>query len=286
MPDQDAQGGGVSNAIKDAAGSIPDVYYDLIGRLPAGLVLVSSVTWVIASTASASSPTELLRMTNHVSTGIVSIILIGGGITTYAIGLLLSGPGRLLAMLHQAGDFRVAFDALSSDRQAVLKAFFERTLEELRQFRIFDSEERRLHFTLKSKSPHAQSRILAKMRAEVALTYNLQAAALLAVVFTAVYTGLVATASRPRMPEFLILGSIFGLSFVASFARARNYYSVEFGMMERAYLSASERLRLPPESPKDVPNIAGGYWKRQKEYFKWCWFFGAMIIFVGIVLFR
>ena len=233
----------IRGALKEAASVVPDVFYDLIGRVPPGALLLISVGWTVVSVEFTVTPAKLLTTLNGLTSGFWTVAVLLGTLFSYAIGLLMSGPGRLWARVAQARHFVNAVESLSKERQAIVDAFLRHNRTRLAEFPIFDKEERRLHFTLKPRLVDGESRILSKMRAEVALTYNLQAAASTAMAFNAVYL-LVRRESLERPAEWTLLTFVFLLAFSASYARSRNYYTVELGMLKRDHLNSEDLLKL------------------------------------------
>jgi len=196
----------------NAAGLIPEVYYDLIARVPAGGFVVLALLGLYHP--------ELYRtvIEGKIETGVAVLLVFVFSVLSYAVGLLLSPLGNWIVERFWCRIFAEASckykDLIPGIMKDLAIAYYplptkgssENSSSELAPEQISTSDQygriyRQLHEFLKEADPQAKV-VLPKMQAEAALCANLTAGLLL--VF-------VASVCRPRDMHLALVWTIIGL---------------------------------------------------------------------------
>lgn len=199
---------------------IPDASYDMVARLPSGLIFLASVLWTILSTALGAdgARTALLAFANAPAVPAVLIIGIGLGLA-YMFGILLSPVSQLPARVTRSWIWNKVVDEMTEAGTA------NEFAEKLTTLRAITRHERSL---LLAANP-VRRPILRKMRAEMALADNLMAASILGALFAVAYPWLSTGQLSISRPHLVLLGIALVLSLIASPSRARTYFEFLIG---------------------------------------------------------
>ncbi|MBI3089294.1 MAG: hypothetical protein HYY96_01390 [Candidatus Tectomicrobia bacterium] len=265
----------LSSIASPIANLVPEIFYDLICRVPPGTALALFVMWML----------DMFKMGGVFSVDkfiaikfaplvILFSLLIGLG---YVIGIILTPIGDLLHRIYWI--FNCSKYSSLPDKT---KTWVNNTFKELNIPYIFPivrtaqerrtNQERRahqekptaqethyrridgyLHDFLKTENPQAKQ-VLAKMRAEAALCHNL-AAALIIMILVPSYISY-SYSSYWRTTLLLALFVILVLSIWAGYHRQARLIARQLSFL-LLVLSEKSRARNPQQEPRNVPTVPG-----------------------------
>ncbi len=168
------------------AALVPEVYYDLIARIPAGTFLVAALLVLYRPSL------RTIFISGNVRTGPALILLLFLVVAGYSVGLLLSCIGELVIRVYWDRVWRMVtdryldlvpkavaklgmrYEAVSWEEIRALPTRGERRRASQEAHQQYRRMYRQLHDFLKDADPQAKV-VLPKMQAEAALTSNLVA---------------------------------------------------------------------------------------------------------------
>lgn len=183
---------------KDWAAIIPEFYYDLISRIPAGTILLSIIGISVLSQA------QMLELKTWLFSGNIEgfpfvLIFIIFFCASYVISIPLTMFGAIVRILYSRAVWNLIKKTYPMEVQKLEKRYKSKA-NESRFYRL-------IHDDLKQSNRHALV-LLPKMSAEVSLCDNMTAALLLASLFIAVFS-----LASPRIIFFLLyLAAFFFIS--------------------------------------------------------------------------
>ncbi len=156
------------------ASLVPELYYDLIGRVPPGALLVVAVMWTLGL-FSTGSAFDLLKAQNWALPVVYLILLFAAG---YATGILLTPLGYLFRLSYMWWAYRVIMD----EYHDVVGDLCEKVGLEKPTFRSSDVHIDRINnemYEFVAKEGLDTTNVLPKMSAEAELCNNTAAALIL-----------------------------------------------------------------------------------------------------------
>lgn len=251
-------GVGAKGEAKALVDVIPDVFYDVIGRLPAGAAVLAGCGWAVFSSDVTRDGAKIARNLSQLSTGSVILILTAGVLFSHSAALLLNALARFIGSVCQPKAFADALRALPKEEQMAVALWISppstdacpkegqeptdstpderltwllRSLSEWEQggeSRLqFYLYERQLHFGLKAAGK--SSPISSKMRAEASLTCSLAAAFIWVLLFAFVYY-VIRGQICDRGIDFIVFAAV-GLPAMYSIrSRSLACYSFDMGL--------------------------------------------------------
>lgn len=163
---------------KDWAAIIPEFYYDLISRIPAGMVLLSVIGISVLS-QDQMSVLKAWLFAGKIEGFPFTIIFIIFFCTGYVVSIPLTMLGACVRKLYGHFIWALIKKAYAAEVQG-LERQYESKADESRFYCL-------IHDDLKQNNPHALL-LLPKMSAEVSLCDNLTAAFVLAVLFVSIFS--------------------------------------------------------------------------------------------------
>jgi hypothetical protein len=183
---------------KDWAAIIPEFYFDIISRIPAGTVLLLII--VITSLSQA----QMLELKTWLLSGKIegfpfTIVFVLFFCLGYVMSIPLTMFGALVHILYNRIILHLIKKSYPKEVQA-LEAKYEAEINKSKFYRL-------IHDELKQRNRHAMV-LLPKMSAEASLCDNLTAALILGVLFVTAFTCV-----SPRVTHFLLCIAVF--SFIS-----------------------------------------------------------------------
>lgn len=159
--------------VREWASLIPEIYYDLIARIPAGTLLVLGIlSYQRLLTSGAPFDLQKLRYSSGAFILVLLVLLLGTG---YVASMLLTPLcsflyGRYRPLLWKR--YREEYEKEIVEFMQVVQLKFQSVQPSKLDLRQIEEFEQQMHDFLMAKSDHARV-ILPKMRAEASLCNNL-----------------------------------------------------------------------------------------------------------------
>jgi hypothetical protein len=186
--------------IKSLAQLIPDFPYDLTTRIPAGIVLITGVSWVVISRGLGSTLTKAPEGLQTLSLGSLSILLPLLVFLSYVAGMLVAAVSSIPAVWLQENIIWPRGNGGPKVRVAELDEIFWKL----------------------NKMSKEDSKIPTKYRAETALGINVATAALICLIVGAFYRFI--SGDQISSLYFGLMALCFILGLLAFFPRSASYY--------------------------------------------------------------
>jgi len=213
---------------------IPEFYYDMIARIPAGLVLVLFVLWIISPSFlifpnDNSLKIEMIKSIFSWAPATLALIFIL--VFSYTCGLFLASFGSLLSKLYQPYIWKkVMGEKVPEEGSRRLK--YKQLMEEKKYNQSdLDWMDREIHFFLKATNKQALT-VLPKMRAEAGLAANTTAAAVFSFFFYLIWSISLGDPLLKNKPFLIVVALITILSAVSIPFRLRSYCRVQLAFLD------------------------------------------------------
>ncbi len=213
---------------------VPEVFYDIISRIPAGAILIMTILSLSLNMPLTDPDKGALKIFSALLWAPATIFLILLLVASYAVGLMLTAFGHIHYIIFWRKKlWREASGYYKIEAIAPWKEKLEKLASNQCDGDCIDIIDRDIHFWLKSRNPDAK-RILPKMRAEAGLAHNGLAACTLAIVFSLVVWKIQGGPIISHGTHLAILALLWILFVVAAPFRSRSYIRTQLTFLVQA----------------------------------------------------